>query len=54
MSDMPTMADLATDYGAPQDVQQVIYASPNEGETTTMAATGGSVDDLLKLMDWRV
>lgn len=53
MPDLPTMADLPTDYGAPQDVQQVTYASPNEGETTTMAATGGSVDDLLRLMDWR-
>jgi hypothetical protein len=54
MADMPTMTDLATDYGAPQDVQRVIYASPNEGETTTMAATGGSVDDLLQIMNWRV
>ena len=54
MADMPTMADLPTNYGAPQDVQQVIYASPNEAQTTTMAATGGSVDDLLRLMDWRV
>jgi len=48
------MAYLPYNYGAPQDAQQVIYASPNEGETTTMAATGGSVDDLLRLMDWRV
>lgn len=48
------MPDLPYDYGSPQDVQAVTYASPNEGETTTMAATGGSVDDLLKLMDWRV
>ena len=54
MADLPTMADLSTNYGAPQDVQQVIYTSPNEGETTTMAATGGSVDDLLRLMSWRV
>ena len=53
MPDMPDMPDLPYDYGAPQDVQRVTYASPNEGETTTMAATGGSVDDLLRLMDWR-
>ena len=51
---LPDMAYLPYNYGAPQDAQQVIYASPNEGETTTMAATGGSVDDLLRLMDWRV
>jgi len=39
---------------APQDAQRVTYLSPEEGESTTMAATGGSVDDLLRLMDWRV
>lgn len=38
----------------PQDSQKVTYLSPQEGESTTMAATGGSVDDLLRLMDWRV
>ena len=38
----------------PQDAQRVTYLSPQEGESTTMAATGGSVDDLLRLMDWRV
>ena len=48
------MPDLLYDYGSPQDVQAVTYASPNEAQTTTMAATGGSVDDLLQIINWRI
>ena len=48
------MPDLSYDYGSPQDVQAVTYASPNEAQTTTMAATGGSVDDLLQIINWRI
>jgi hypothetical protein len=45
----------------PQDAAQVTYQSPYDtyyspyqGENTTMAATGGSVDDLLRLINWRI
>jgi len=54
MPDLPDLGYLPYDYGGPQDTQSVTFASPNEAQTTTMAATGGSVDDLLRLMNWRV
>ena len=54
MSDLPDLGYLPYDYGGPQDAQAVTFASPNQAENTTMAATGGSVDDLLRLMDWRI
>jgi len=54
MSDLPDLGYLPYDYGGPQDAQAVTFASPNQAENTTMAATGGSVDDLLRIMNWRV
>jgi hypothetical protein len=50
---LPDIPDLPYNYGAPQDAQAVTYASPNEGETNTMS-TGGSVNDLLRLINWRI
>lgn len=54
MPDLPDLGYLPYDYGGPQDAQAVTFASPNQTENTTMAATGGSVDDLLRIMNWRV
>lgn len=54
MPDLPDLGYLPYDYGGPQDAQAVTFASPNQAENTTMAATGGSVDDLLRIMNWRI